>query len=224
MAADNKETKFSELDLITSFTGKEIVPMAYLGTNPAATLGALKVFLSDSSLQVFSHIVDTAVPVGGVAPDVSEGTIAIVYLSYYKTFALEKTVNSSSSYFVSFSGVENYMAGTQQVRQDRVFFCMSDKGMYIHDGIALVGLVDSSIQSQLESLNQEIVQLKKEVEDLKANGGGSGDSGGGEEGGDNVPTTGAVDLGGADISSDATAIDLGGASVTGTNIVDLGGA
>ena len=132
MATENKETKFSELGLITSFTGKEIVPMAYLGTNPAATLEALKTYMADSALQFFARIIDTAVPVGGPQPDLTEGEIAIVYLSYYKTFALEKTVAGASSYHATFPSRDNYMEGTQSPRTDRVFFCMEDKQMYIY--------------------------------------------------------------------------------------------
>lgn len=132
MATENKETKFSELGLITSFTGKEIVPMAYLGTNPAATLEALKTYMSDSALQFFARIIDTNVPVGGPQPDLTEGEIAIVYLSYHKTFALEKTVSGASSYYVTFPSRDNYMEGTQSPRTDRVFFCMEDKQMYIY--------------------------------------------------------------------------------------------
>lgn len=132
MATDNKETKFSELGLITSFTGKEIVPMAYLGTNPAATLEALKTYMADSALQFFARIIDTAVPIGGAQPDLTEGEIAIVYLSHYKAFALEKTVSGASSYYVTFPSRDNYMEGTQSPRTDRVFFCMEDKQMYIY--------------------------------------------------------------------------------------------
>lgn len=132
MATENKETKFSELGLITSFTGKEIVPMAYLGTNPAATLEALKTYMADSALQFFARIITTAVPVGGPQPDLTEGEIAIVYLSYYKTFALEKTVSGASSYHATFPSRDNYMEGAQSPRTDRVFFCMEDKQMYIY--------------------------------------------------------------------------------------------
>lgn len=132
MAIDNKETKFSELGLITSFSGKEIVPMAYLGTNPAATLEALKTYMSDSALQFFARIIDTNVPVGEAQPDLTEGEIAIVYLSYHKTFALEKTVSGASSYHATFPSRDNYMEGAQLPRTDRVFFCMEDKQMYIY--------------------------------------------------------------------------------------------
>ena len=132
MATENKETKFSKLGLITSFTGKEIVPMAYLGTNPAATLEALKTYMADSALQFFARIITTAVPIGGAMPDLIEGEIAIVYLSYYKAFALEKTVAGASSYHATFPSRDNYMEGTQSPRTDRVFFCMEDKQMYIY--------------------------------------------------------------------------------------------
>lgn len=130
--ATNNNTKFSKLGLITSFTGKEIVPMAYLGTNPAATLEALKTYMADSALQFFARIITTAVPIGGAMPDLTEGEIAIVYLSYYKAFALEKTVSGASSYYVTFPSRDNYMEGTQSPRTDRVFFCMEDKQMYIY--------------------------------------------------------------------------------------------
>lgn len=143
MATENKETKFSELGLITSFTGKEIVPMAYLGTNPAATLEALKTYMSDSALQFFAHIITTAVPIGGAMPDLTEGEISIVYLSYYKAFALEKTVSGASSYYVTFPSRDNYMEGTQSPRTDRVFFNTEDKHLYIYNGAALVDLFDS---------------------------------------------------------------------------------
>lgn len=132
MATNNKETKFSELGLITSFTGQEIVPMAYRGTNPAATLEALKTYMADSALQFFARIITTNVPVGGPQPDLTEGEIAIVYLSYHKTFALEKTVSGASSYYVTFPSRDNYMEGVQLPRTDRVFFCMEDKQMYIY--------------------------------------------------------------------------------------------
>lgn len=140
MATENKETKFSELGLITSFTGREIVPMAYLGTNPAATLEALKTYMADSALQFFARVIDTAVPVGGTQPDLSEGDIAIVYLSYYKTFALEKTVRGASSYYLSFPTRDNYMEGTEDVRTDRVFFCTDEVTIYIFDGNELEGV------------------------------------------------------------------------------------
>lgn len=142
MATNNKK-KFSELELINSFTGQEIVPMAYLGTNPAATLKALKTYMSDSAVQFFARIITTAVPVGGVMPDLSEGEIAIVYLSYYKTFALEKNVGGASSYYVTFPSRDNYMEGSQTPRTDRVFFNTEDKHLYIYNGAALVDLFDS---------------------------------------------------------------------------------
>lgn len=135
MATENKKIKFSQLGLITSFTGKEIVPMAYLEKNSAATLEALKTYMSDSALQFFARIIDTFVPAGGGMPDLTEGELSIVYLSYYKAFALEKTVGGTSSYHFLFVGKDNYMEnteGTQSPRQDRVFFCMEDKQMYIY--------------------------------------------------------------------------------------------
>ena len=143
MATENKKIKFSQLGLITSFTGAEIVPMAYLEKNSAATLEALKTYMSDSALQFFSHIITTAVPIGGAMPDLTEGEIAIVYLSYYKAFALEKTVSGASSYYVTFPSCDNYMEGTQSPRTDRVFFSTTDKHLYIYNGAALVDLFDS---------------------------------------------------------------------------------
>lgn len=143
MATENKKIKFSQLGLITSFSGKEIVPMAYLGTNPAATLEALKTYMSDSALQFFARIITTAVPIGGAMPDLTEGEIAIVYLSYYKTFALEKTVSGTSSYYVTFPSRDNYMEGTQTPRTDRVYFCTDDKHIYIYNGASLVDIFDS---------------------------------------------------------------------------------
>lgn len=139
MATENK-IKFSQLDLITSFSGKEIVPMAYLGTNLAATLEALKIYMADSALQFFARIITTSVPVGGAMPDLTEGEIAIVYLSYYKTFALEKTVRGASSYFLTFPSRDNYMEGTQLPRTDRVFFCTEETSIYTFDGKELVDI------------------------------------------------------------------------------------
>lgn len=164
MATENKETKFSELGLITSFTGKEIVPMAYLGTNPAATLEALKTYMADSALQFFARIIDTFVPAGGGMPDLTEGELSIVYLSYYKAFALEKTVAGTSSYHFLFAGKDNYMEGTegaQSPRQDRVFFNTDDKHIYIYNGSALVDLFDSVrihvlTEEELENLQNPI--------------------------------------------------------------------
>lgn len=159
--ATNNNTKFSELGLITSFTGKEIVPMAYLGTNPAATLEALKTYMADSALQFFARIITTAVPVGGPQPDLTEGEIAIVYLSYYKTFALEKTVSGASSYHATFPSRDNYMEGAQSPRTDRVFFNTDDKHLYIYNGSALVDLFDSVrihvlTEEELENLQNPI--------------------------------------------------------------------
>lgn len=146
MATENKETKFSELGLITQFTGKEIVPMAYLGTNPAATLEALKTYMSDSALQFFAHVVGTSVTLNDTTPDMTEGRFAIVYLTQHRTFALEKTVSGASSYYTKFAGADNYLVhGTTEVRTDRVFFCASDKQMYTYNGTSLSQLSIDSI-------------------------------------------------------------------------------
>lgn len=160
MATDNKK-KFSELDLITSFTGKEIVPMAYLGTNHAATLEALKSYMSDSALQFYSHIIEEAVTVNRGIPDLSEGEIAIVYLSYYGIFAVEKTISGVSSYYYSFPTRGNYMADANTPRTDRVYFCTDDKHIYIYNGSALVDLFDSVrihvlTEDELENLQNPI--------------------------------------------------------------------
>lgn len=164
MATENKKIKFSQLVLITSFTGAEIVPMAYLEKNSAATLEALKTYMADSALQFFARIITTAVPVGGLMPDLTEGEIAIVYLSYYRTFALEKTVRGASSYYLTFTSKDNYMEGTegtQTPRTDRVFFNTDDKHLYIYNGSALVDLFDSVrihvlTEEELENLQNPI--------------------------------------------------------------------
>ena len=141
MANNIQTVKITELPLRSpnDMSGKEVVPFSILGATFGATLESLQTYFGDSALQFFSRIVDGFVSVGGQAPDLTEGTIEIVYLTYYKAFMLAKTVNGLTSYYAAYDQKLNYMNGTE-VRTDRAFLNLSDKGLYLYDGAKLADI------------------------------------------------------------------------------------
>lgn len=163
MANNIQTVKITELPLRSpnDMSGKEVVPFSILGATFGATLESLQTYFGDSALQFFSRIIDGYVSVGGQAPDVSEGIIEVVYLTYYKAFMLAKTVNGFTSYYPAFDQAKHYMNGSE-VRTDKIFFCGADKLLYIFNGASLVD-VFSSIRIHVMT-EDELANLTNPIE------------------------------------------------------------
>lgn len=140
--ADDK-VKISEMASATYIDGTEEVPLGVSGGNRKATLSFLRDYFRDSSLCVFDEFDNSVVYlVNGVASEEDGADLSIVYLTQRKIFALRKTIAGfTPTYYSDFIGKDGYMENGK-VREDRVFFCVSDKGIYVYNG-TLIDMFDS---------------------------------------------------------------------------------
>lgn len=158
-----KTTKISELQIAQDIDGSEYVPLLKAGGNPRVSLNTLKEFFKDSGLAVFDSFDDVAVFPSTVTGEPSEeegAVIELVYLTRHDTFLYRKIVSDGSpSYYTGYSSQGNYMNG-RVPRTDRVFYCITDRGLYSYNG-AMKDLFDTvrinvMTEEELENLENPI--------------------------------------------------------------------
>lgn len=142
MAEDR--VKISEMQSVTFVSGTEEVPLGVTGGNRKASLAFLRGYFKDSNLCVFEEFDNSSVTlVNGTASEEDGADLSIVYLTQRKIFALRKTITGfTPTYYSEFMGKDGYM-DDGKVRTDRVFFCVSDKVLYIYNGSDLFDMFDS---------------------------------------------------------------------------------
>lgn len=142
--AENNNVKISELELSTSFSGSERIPMAVGGGNKSTSISALREYFKDSTLCVIDGIIDFA----GIVDDsvISTATFReIVYVSELRliveeaSIRLERPPVMNTYYTTNFNRWEDYLVvneetGRKEIRQDRVFFNNEDKELYTFNG------------------------------------------------------------------------------------------
>ena len=128
---ENNKIKISELETASQITDDTIVPIVIQEGNRKITLSELKQYFRDSSLVIFDGFDDSKniIPIVGFSSKEYDSIIEIVFAN--NTFLQKKTIQGHEpSYYTEFPTKNDYIIN-EQVRSDRVFFCVQDKCLYI---------------------------------------------------------------------------------------------
>lgn len=150
--------KISNLAEVSSIQGNENLLLGISGGNKRATTEMLKEYVGASITRVFTEQVSGTVHIiiGAATPEENEVT-DIVYLTDMKRFALRKVINGLSSYFSEWNGREEYQSDTSEVREDRLFICISNKAQYAWvdgDFVVIVPRFKNSTDEEVEELRK----------------------------------------------------------------------
>lgn len=134
--ADERK-KISELEEVSSLIGDENLLLGVTGGNKRVTVRGMKDYIGDSKLLVFTEVVTGVQYIAEGAPTPENGAvIEVVYLNDMSLFVARKTVNGFESYFSTWNGSDSYLTDGNP-REDRVYYCIEERCLYVWDGITL---------------------------------------------------------------------------------------